>query len=107
MDHRAHHRYTDTDKDPYNVKKGFLWAHIGWVIWKRPQSEYQDKGCNEVGINNVHNIDISDLILVTSLKNVFLILLGSHPPIPTQILPTPRRYFWSPPSLLHSWLLLG
>lgn len=22
--HRAHHRYTDTDKDPYNATKGFL-----------------------------------------------------------------------------------
>ncbi|KAL2313154.1 putative acyl-CoA desaturase [Schizosaccharomyces pombe] len=31
-DHRAHHRYTDTDKDPYNVKKGFWYAHVGWMI---------------------------------------------------------------------------
>lgn len=34
-DHRAHHRYTDTDKDPYNVKKGFWWAHMGWLMFKR------------------------------------------------------------------------
>lgn len=30
-DHRNHHRYTDTDKDPYSVIKGFWHAHIGWV----------------------------------------------------------------------------
>jgi len=30
--HRAHHRYTDTDKDPYNVRKGFWWAHLGWML---------------------------------------------------------------------------
>ena len=30
--HRAHHRYTDTDKDPYNIKRGFWYAHIGWLI---------------------------------------------------------------------------
>lgn len=31
-DHRIHHRYTDTDKDPYSVKKGFWHAHIGWLF---------------------------------------------------------------------------
>lgn len=32
--HRAHHRYTDTDLDPYNAHKGLLWSHIGWMIVK-------------------------------------------------------------------------
>ncbi|KAL4077434.1 delta 9-fatty acid desaturase protein [Scleroderma citrinum] len=32
--HRAHHRYTDTDLDPYNARQGLLWTHIGWVIAK-------------------------------------------------------------------------
>ena len=31
-DHRTHHSRCDTEKDPYNIKKGFWWAHIGWVI---------------------------------------------------------------------------
>jgi len=33
--HRAHHRYTDTDKDPYNARKGFWWAHLGWMLVKQ------------------------------------------------------------------------
>ncbi|EIW77198.1 delta 9-fatty acid desaturase protein [Coniophora puteana RWD-64-598 SS2] len=32
--HRAHHRYTDTDLDPYNAHKGLLWSHIGWMLFK-------------------------------------------------------------------------
>lgn len=32
--HRAHHRYTDTDLDPYSAHKGFLWSHIGWMMVK-------------------------------------------------------------------------
>ncbi|KZO98577.1 delta9-fatty acid desaturase [Calocera viscosa TUFC12733] len=32
--HRAHHRYTDTDLDPYNAHKGLLWSHIGWMLVK-------------------------------------------------------------------------
>lgn len=31
-DHRNHHRYTDTDRDPYNSKRGFWYSHIGWLF---------------------------------------------------------------------------
>eukprot|EP01132_Coremiostelium_polycephalum_P002351 gene2351-2899_t len=34
-DHRAHHRYTDTDKDPYSAHYGFFWAHMGWMLVKQ------------------------------------------------------------------------
>jgi len=30
--HRIHHRYTDTDYDPYSAKTGFWYAHIGWMM---------------------------------------------------------------------------
>lgn len=32
--HRAHHRYTDTDLDPYSAHMGFWHSHVGWMIWK-------------------------------------------------------------------------
>ncbi|CAO1613552.1 unnamed protein product [Jaminaea pallidilutea] len=32
--HRAHHRYTDTDLDPYGAHNGLLWSHMGWMIVK-------------------------------------------------------------------------
>ncbi len=31
-DHRKHHRYVDTEKDPYNINGGFWYAHIGWIF---------------------------------------------------------------------------
>jgi len=31
-DHRIHHRFEDTDKDPYSIKKGFFYAHMGWMM---------------------------------------------------------------------------
>ncbi|KAI5308871.1 stearoyl-CoA 9-desaturase [Ascosphaera atra] len=34
-DHRAHHRFTDTDKDPYSVRKGFWYSHMGWMVMKQ------------------------------------------------------------------------
>lgn len=33
-DHRLHHRYTDTDLDPYNAGKGFFWSHVGWIFYQ-------------------------------------------------------------------------
>jgi len=32
--HRSHHRHTDTDLDPYDAKRGLLWTHLGWIIFK-------------------------------------------------------------------------
>ena len=36
-DHRQHHRFVDTEKDPYNIKQGFWYAHIGWIFLKPEQ----------------------------------------------------------------------
>jgi len=33
--HRAHHRYTDTDDDPYDSRRGFFFAHMGWMFFKK------------------------------------------------------------------------
>lgn len=32
--HRAHHRYTDTELDPYNAHWGFFWSHVGELPFK-------------------------------------------------------------------------
>ena len=34
--HRIHHKHVDDDWDPYNIKRGFLWAHIVWIFKKNP-----------------------------------------------------------------------
>jgi len=50
IDHRDHHRYTDTDLDPYNAKRGFFFSHMGWLLTKRVR-----------GRDRVVKCDISDL----------------------------------------------
>lgn len=32
--HRVHHKYADKDWDPYNIRRGFWWAHIFWIFQK-------------------------------------------------------------------------
>lgn len=36
--HRRHHRVTDEENDPYSIKKGFWWAHMGWLFFRDPLS---------------------------------------------------------------------
>jgi stearoyl-CoA desaturase (delta-9 desaturase) len=36
-DHRVHHAHTDQDDDPYDIRRGFLWAHIAWVVHRAPE----------------------------------------------------------------------
>ncbi len=34
--HRQHHRFVDRDWDPYNIRRGFWWAHIVWIFYREP-----------------------------------------------------------------------
>ncbi|XP_012529367.1 (11Z)-hexadec-11-enoyl-CoA conjugase-like isoform X2 [Monomorium pharaonis] len=34
-DHRVHHKFTDTDADPYNVRRGFFFSHMGWLLVRK------------------------------------------------------------------------
>jgi stearoyl-CoA desaturase (delta-9 desaturase) len=30
--HRAHHTYSDTERDPHSARKGFWWCHVLWLF---------------------------------------------------------------------------
>ncbi len=34
--HRIHHKYSDTSSDPHDSNKGFLWSHLGWMLYDNP-----------------------------------------------------------------------
>ncbi|MBI3288450.1 MAG: fatty acid desaturase, partial [Elusimicrobia bacterium] len=40
-DHRYHHRYVDQDEDPYNILKGGLYAHMGWIFYKDTRDQHR------------------------------------------------------------------
>jgi stearoyl-CoA desaturase (delta-9 desaturase) len=43
-DHRVHHKFADTDADPYNINRGFFFAHIGWMcLEKHPDVKSKGK----------------------------------------------------------------
>jgi stearoyl-CoA desaturase (delta-9 desaturase) len=42
-DHRVHHKYSETDADPHNIKRGFFFAHMGWLCCRK-HPEVREKG---------------------------------------------------------------
>jgi len=34
-DHRVHHKYAETDRDPHDATRGFFYAHVGWLMLKK------------------------------------------------------------------------
>ncbi len=50
--HRSHHQFVDTDQDPYNIKKGFWYAHIGWLLFWH----------HETSLNNVKDLERNKLV---------------------------------------------
>jgi stearoyl-CoA desaturase (delta-9 desaturase) len=43
-DHRVHHKFSETDADPLNSKRGFFFARMGWLLVKKhPQIKQKGK----------------------------------------------------------------
>ena len=38
-DHRRHHAREGSVQDPYDIERGFFWAHIGWVLFNEVDLE--------------------------------------------------------------------
>ncbi|CAH4001305.1 unnamed protein product [Pieris brassicae] len=50
-DHRLHHKYTDTDADPYNASRGLFFSHIGWLlVRKHPDVKKYGKNIDMIDI---------------------------------------------------------
>lgn len=48
--HRVHHREVDdVDHDPYSIKRGFWYAHIGWML--------RDYPCHVVDLSNARDLE--------------------------------------------------
>jgi len=51
-DHRVHHKFSETDADPHNARRGFFFAHVGWLLCKKHR-DVKRRGAA---------VDVSDLL---------------------------------------------
>ncbi|XP_044737333.1 acyl-CoA Delta-9 desaturase-like isoform X1 [Chrysoperla carnea] len=93
-DHRIHHKYTDTDADPHNSRRGVFYSHIGWILVER-HPQYVEK---------IKLIDFSDLkndpLLKFQIRYYFQLLFVFCFLLPI-IIPW---YFWNE-TLKNAWFI--
>jgi len=46
--HRAHHRYSDQDGDPYDASRGFFFCHIGWLLIHKSKKTMEAKKAQDM-----------------------------------------------------------
>lgn len=51
-DHRVHHKYSETDADPHDSRRGLFFAHMGWLMVKKTDELKKMKDV----------VDVSDLL---------------------------------------------
>ncbi|KAF8363797.1 hypothetical protein PRIPAC_90720 [Pristionchus pacificus] len=83
-DHRCHHKWTDTEADPHNSRRGFWYSHVGWLCARKSEK------LKEMG----RKIDLSDLyadpVLTFQRKHYYPLVLLMCFILPTFI----PVYFW-------------
>lgn len=85
INHRIHHKFSDTDADPHNARRGLFFSHVGWIM-----VHY-----HPLVLEKRKKIDTSDLtsdpILVFQRK-YFLILMPLLAFVIPSVVP---YYFWN------------
>ncbi|XP_050532112.1 acyl-CoA Delta-9 desaturase-like isoform X2 [Daktulosphaira vitifoliae] len=95
-DHRVHHKFTDTDADPYNSARGFFFSHIGWLLVRKHKDVY-GKG------KTIDMRDLEDDPVVMWQKKYYLLLV----PIVAFILPSLVPYLLWNEQFWYSLLFVG
>ena len=68
--HRTHHRHVDdVDQDPYSIKRGFWYAHLGWMIRDHSPSEPDYKNAPDL---------INDKLVMFQHKYYVPIVIAVH-----------------------------
>ena len=93
-DHRVHHKFSETSADPHDARRGFFFAHMGWLMMRK-HPDVLLKG-RVVDMSDLKN----DSVVMFQRKYYYILALICSVFIPTF---TPW-YFWNE-SMLYSFLL--
>lgn len=95
-DHRVHHKFTDTNADPHNSRRGVFFSHMGWLLLRK-HKDVKEKG---------KLVDMSDLEkdpVVMWQKRYYLLLM----PILSFVLPTIACHYVFGTSYWYSFVTMG
>ncbi|XP_050306986.1 acyl-CoA Delta-9 desaturase-like [Anthonomus grandis grandis] len=84
-DHRTHHKFSDTDADPHDPRRGLFFAHLGWAMLKK-KPEVLEKG------KTIDQSDLNDDPVLKWQEKYYMVFM----PLGTFILPTViPMYYWN------------
>lgn len=114
-DHRVHHKFSETDADPHNAKRGFFFSHCGWLMCKKHPDvqniggklSFDDLRADKVVMFHKKYLIISKKSLL-SIFNCFLLRYYVFLMVPcTFIIPTLiPYYYWGENSLICFYMTL-
>jgi stearoyl-CoA desaturase (Delta-9 desaturase) len=110
FEHRLHHGYVDTDRDPYSIKKGFWYAHVLWLFEpSRPIESRRVRDLEKNPLVRLQHAWYGPLALATNLLAVGLVgwaardLLGAFVLAGWVRLLVSHHFTWFINSLAHTW----
>ncbi|XP_045768496.1 acyl-CoA Delta-9 desaturase-like [Maniola jurtina] len=96
LDHRVHHKYSETVADPHDINRGFWFAHVGWLVLT-PHPAVEDR---RIALRKT-SLDLTHDPVVRFQKKFFIplfLLLNVILPVAIPI------YFWEE-TLLNSFVV--
>jgi stearoyl-CoA desaturase (delta-9 desaturase) len=80
--HRAHHAFSDTERDPHDSNRGFWWSHVAWLYSRNPAQlsrEEQRRYAPDIAGDPYYRfLDATTLALQIAL-GLILYILGGWP----------------------------
>jgi len=75
--HRPHHRFVDDeDKDPYSIRRGFWFAHIGWMLRRYPSGEPDFKYVRDLERDPIVTFQHRHYVAIVLVMNIGVPLLA-------------------------------
>ncbi|KAM3964178.1 stearoyl-CoA desaturase 5 [Aphomia sociella] len=96
LDHRVHHKYSETVADPHDVRRGFWFAHVGWLVLT-PHPAVEDR---RVALRKTSTDLLADPVV--RIQKIFFIPLFA---ILNIVLPVFIPWYYWEESLVNSFVI--
>jgi len=80
--HRVHHAHSDTDRDVHSPNRGFWWSHLGWVVFRHPETmslNYYSRFAKDIARDPFYQFLDLALLPMQLVLAIVLYLLGGWP----------------------------
>ncbi len=74
--HRVHHKFSDTEPDPHDSNRGFLWSHIGWMLFENPADEMAKRYIKDIENDSFYQFCQNFMVPIQVVLGLILFFSG-------------------------------